>query len=200
MGTGNVRRGSITDLRSLLPPVCLLTAALPLALVPRNCNLASPIGCCCVSAVRPEAPLVPIESTRPAARRWCPLVLLLCSRLCAVMSSGDRAARCVRGGGLDAFCLLGFLYISPTFARHPQKTRGKRIKRSTGSPSLRLHVKKLQIMSHNKKKMCYDRLFKCFPATVCPFLGMHEWCIMNGGSEAALNVHKTHRLLPTESL
>lgn len=32
----------ITDLRSLLPPVCLLTAALPLALVPRNCNPASP--------------------------------------------------------------------------------------------------------------------------------------------------------------
>uniref|UniRef100_A0A3P8PC07 Nucleoside-diphosphate kinase n=1 Tax=Astatotilapia calliptera TaxID=8154 RepID=A0A3P8PC07_ASTCA len=34
--------GSIADLRSLLPPVCLLTAALPLALVPRNCNPASP--------------------------------------------------------------------------------------------------------------------------------------------------------------
>ncbi|KAF6730737.1 hypothetical protein FQA47_003018 [Oryzias melastigma] len=32
----------ITDLRSLLPPDCLLTAALPLALVPRNCNPASP--------------------------------------------------------------------------------------------------------------------------------------------------------------
>lgn len=34
--------GSITDFCSLLPPVCLLTAALPLALVPRNCNPASP--------------------------------------------------------------------------------------------------------------------------------------------------------------
>lgn len=152
---GTVKRGSITDLRSLLPPVCLLTAALPLALVPRNCNLASPIGCCCVSAVRPEAPLVPIESTRPAARR-CPLILLLCSRLCAVMSSGDRAARCVRGGGLDAFCLLGFSGL----ALHSRGTL-KKIKRSTGSSSLRLHVKKLQSMSHKRCAMTGFLMFSC---------------------------------------
>lgn len=56
-----------------------------------------PLGCCFFSSVRPEAPLFLVESTRPAARR-CPLILLPCSRLCAVMSSGDRAARCVREG------------------------------------------------------------------------------------------------------
>lgn len=82
-----------------------------------------PLGCCCFSAVRPEAPLFPVESTRPAARR-CPLILLLCSRLCAVMSSGDRAARCVRGeGGWMPFVSLGFSCVSPTFARRPQKIK-----------------------------------------------------------------------------
>lgn len=44
-----------------------------------------------------------------------PLILLPCARLRAVMSSGDRAARCVRGGWI---CLLldRLCYISPTFA------------------------------------------------------------------------------------
>lgn len=56
-----------------------------------------PLGCCFCSSVRSEGPPLPVESTRPAARR-CALILLPCPRLWAVMSSGDRAARCVRGG------------------------------------------------------------------------------------------------------
>lgn len=40
--SGDWGGGSITDFCSLLPPVCLLTAALPLAFVPTNCNPASP--------------------------------------------------------------------------------------------------------------------------------------------------------------
>lgn len=100
-----------------------------------------PLGCCCCfSAVRPEAALLLVESTRPAARR-CPLILLLCSRLCAVMSSGDRAARCVRGGGLDAFCLLGFPVL---LALH---SRGALKKQNRVLHIFDLHEKRLHLMS-----------------------------------------------------
>lgn len=131
-----------------------------------------PLGCCCFSAVRPEAPLFLVESTRPAARR-CPLILLLCSRLCAVMSSGDRAARCVRGGGLDAFCLLGF----PVLALH---SRGALKRQNRALHHLDLHEKKLHQMSENvsyKADRAITGYFNVFLA-MC----FHSWGCMNGAS------------------
>lgn len=72
---------------------------------------------CCFSSVRPEAPLFLVASTRPAARR-CPLILLPCCRLCAVMSRGDRAARCVRGGWMPFVWLPSLCFIPAVLALH----------------------------------------------------------------------------------
>lgn len=151
-----------------------------------------PLGCCCcLSAERPQAPVFPVVSARPAARR-CPLILLLCSRLCAVMSSGDRAARCVRGGGgLDVFCLLGFSRTSPTFARRPHKPESGVL--ITLSPPWKgsFSKKRARTMSYESEPPGPQRVilmflfFFPFPRSEFPFLGMHEWCNMNGGSEAA---------------
>lgn len=141
-----------------------------------------PLGCCCcLSAERPQAPVFPVVSARPAARR-CPLILLLCSRLCAVMSSGDRAARCVRGGGgLDAFCLLGFSRTSPTFARRPHKPESGVL--ITLSPPWKgsFSKKRARTMSYESEPPGPQRVILMF-LFFFPFLAasFHSWGCMNG--------------------
>lgn len=106
--------GSITDLRSLLPPVCLLTAALPLALVPRNCDLASPgrlllprRASGCSSAPRR------VHAGGRTSVPLDPAALLPALRCHVKRRQGSPGASEEGGGGwgdwgVDAFCLLGF--------------------------------------------------------------------------------------------
>ena len=169
MGPGG---GSITDLRSLLPPVCLLTAALPLALVPRNCNPASPgllllvrrasggsSGPCRVHTSGCTS--VPLD---PAA--------LLPALRCHVKWRQGSQVRQRRGAG----CLL-FVRLSPYLALH---SRGALKRQNRALHHLDLHEKKLHQTSHGVSRKADRAITGYFNV----FLAMcfHSWGCMNGAS------------------
>lgn len=123
--------GRVTDLRSL-PPVCQLTAALPLALVPRNCNPASPELLLLLFVLL----RVPTSSSvlHASGRTSVPLdpAALLPALRCHVKR---RQGTQVRRYWLGAFCLLAFsppcrlLFLAvfrPLHSRGALKTRNRR--------------------------------------------------------------------------
>lgn len=120
--------GRITDLRSLLPPVCLLTAALPLALVPRNCNPASPELLLLLLLLLRASGGSPVPCrVHTSGCTSVPLdpAALLPALCCHVKRRQGSQVRQMR---LDAFCLIAFFLFSPccvipTFARRPQNTK-----------------------------------------------------------------------------
>lgn len=116
MGPGG---GSITDLRSLLPPVCLLTAALPLALVPRNCNPASPVLLLLLLRASGGSPIpCRVHTSGCTSVPLDPAALSPALRCHVKWRQGSQ----VRQRRLGAFCLIGFAVLA-LFAWRPQMTK-----------------------------------------------------------------------------
>ena len=171
--------GSITDLRSLLPPVCLLTAALPLALVPRNCNPASPGLLLLLRRVSGGSPdPCRVHASGCTSVPLDPAALLPALR-CHVKWRQGSQVRQWRVGGWGG-CWMPFVCSAfpyqPYIRAAPSKDKIGLFITLTymrGGSSKRARTRLIK-----SRPRGYDRLISCFVLAVC----FHSWGCMNGAS------------------